>query len=461
MKTLLKSQYLELKEKQQYELFFKNQTIQISDAEYENLTQYADGHDIIVVDDEQQQKTDMPKIFIVGGDYCIYITCNVSCNALVEMWDNKNNNVSGYPNMYNDVSIYYPYKRNEKQNITIYATAKENGKKISDIYEFNYVIPAWTLDEPLPGELIYDYTGCDFGIDEYGYNIISVENNTVSIKYCGDKEILTEAIIPETINYNGKTYRITSINKNALSECIKLKNIIIPNSVTSISTEAFAGCTNLTNINIPESVTTIDSAAFVDCENLTSITIPNSVTSIEELAFAKCKNLTSITIPESVTSIGNFAFSECYFTINDFINNSKLNAQENNYWGATIIDSNIDGLCIKNNSVVAYKNSNKFITIINIPNYVTSIGDSAFYKCTNLTAVIIPDSVTKIDNKAFAYCSNLRNITILKTTPPTLISGAFNSTNDCPIYVSAQSINAYKTANNWTYYENRIKIILI
>jgi hypothetical protein len=47
-----------------------------------------------------------------------------------------------------------------------------------------------------------------------------------------------------------------------------------------------------------------------------------------------------------------------------------------------------------------------------ISNSVTSIDDSAFYGCSNLTNVAIPNSVTSIGSYAFAYCSNLTSLVI-------------------------------------------------
>ena len=52
------------------------------------------------------------------------------------------------------------------------------------------------------------------------------------------------------------------------------------------------------------------------------------------------------------------------------------------------------------------------LTSIEIPNSVTSIGDYAFYRCSGLTSIEIPNSVTSIGEYAFSGCTSLASIQI-------------------------------------------------
>jgi hypothetical protein len=52
------------------------------------------------------------------------------------------------------------------------------------------------------------------------------------------------------------------------------------------------------------------------------------------------------------------------------------------------------------------------LTSVTIPSSVTSIGDGAFAECSDLTSVTIPNSVTKIGGSAFAGCRSLTSVTI-------------------------------------------------
>lgn len=52
------------------------------------------------------------------------------------------------------------------------------------------------------------------------------------------------------------------------------------------------------------------------------------------------------------------------------------------------------------------------LTSVTISEGVTSIGRGAFYYCTGLTSVTLPASISSIDELAFYYCSGLTNISI-------------------------------------------------
>ena len=209
--------------------------------------------------------------------------------------------------------------------------------------------------------------------------------------------------------YKARTFKIAPW----FSQKNKIKKVVIEDGVTSIGNEAFYECDSITSITIPNSVTSIGVAAFDDCSSLTSITIPNSVTSIGKDAFYYCKGLASITIPNSVKSIENSTFQYCI------------------------------GLAS-----------------ITIPNSVTSIGEHAFYGCMGLTSITIPKSVTSIDECAFWLCSNLTSITFEGSTPPKFGYDVFEDIiKSIPVYVPANSLEAYKKALGYYFEETSIQAL--
>lgn len=167
------------------------------------------------------------------------------------------------------------------------------------------------------------------------------EPGSSSSSYSGD------VVIPETISYSGKEYRVTSIVSYAFRGCSGLTSIEIPNSVTSIGNYAFNGCTSLSKVIFADGSTTLSlgysyysfqdqgEGLFYDCPidslyvgrnlsystfssygdspfayktSLKQVVVGDSVTSIGSSAFKGCSSLSSITIPNSVTSIGSYAF---------------------------------------------------------------------------------------------------------------------------------------------------------
>ena len=282
------------------------------------------------------------------------------------------------------------------------------------------------------------------------YNITSEEELTVAVTYRGissteySDEYTGAVTIPETVTYNSKAYRVTTIENGAFKNCSKLTTITIPEGVTAIANFVFYGCVGLTSITIPESVTMIGSGAFRDCSSLTSITIPegvttigenafrdctsltsvkisNTVTVIEGMAFGGCSNLTSINIPEGVVSIGPSAFIDCSNLVSVTISKGTISISETAFYNCKNLASII--VCEDNtvydsrngcNAIIATKSNTLirgcYTTII--PESVTTIGSGAFKGCTKLTSITIPESVTTIGSGAFKGCTKLTSITI-------------------------------------------------
>ena len=140
--------------------------------------------------------------------------------------------------------------------------------------------------------IVEDLPAQSFTIGNLKYTMTS--ESTVTVRVSEGKTLTGELVIPESVEYEGKQYSVTSIGKYAFSDCSGLTSVIIPNSVTSIGSQAFDGCSGLTSVTIPNSVTSIGNWAFNRCSGLTSVTIGNSVTSIGSQAFFGCSGLTDI-----------------------------------------------------------------------------------------------------------------------------------------------------------------------
>ena len=305
----------------------------------------------------------------------------------------------------------------------------EVANNTESVYSGSITIPATVSYEGVNYSVtsIRDYNFIGDGITD-----ITIPESVTSIGYGAFSgcENLTSITIPEGV---------TSINSSTFEGCRKLTTINIPEGVKSIGEQAFRDCSSLTDITIPKGVTSINSSTFEGCSSLTAITIPENsqLTSIESSAFEGCSGLTTITIPKGVTSIGNEAFRYCSGLI-------TITIPE----GVTSIESSVFEGC-------------SGLTTITIPEGVTSIGAWTFDNCENLTTITIPKGVMNIGYEAFSGCSSLTSVTCEAKIPPTTVWNTFNEVSkSIPVYVPANSVEAYKSAEHWSEFTNIQPIII-
>ena len=213
------------------------------------------------------------------------------------------------------------------------------------------------------------------------------------------------------ITYEGLYYNVTDTGEIEIARCYEyVRKVNIPieidgKFVTSIGKEAFSNCTGLTEITIPDSVTSIGECVFSGCTGLTEITISDSVKYIGEEAFKDCTNLKSITFLGSKTGIKEGAFSNCDADIK--FTTEDTYGQEGE---VVSVATNVTQLTVKHKEgkipAGAYKDG-KRLKEVTLEEGITLIEDDAFANCDNLEKIVIPKSVTGIHYMAFTYDTKL------------------------------------------------------
>ncbi len=264
---------------------------------------------------------------------------------------------------------------------------------------------------------------------------------------------LTSVTIPSSVS---------SIGRASFAGCNSLTGITIPDSVKAIEAAAFEYCPNLASVYFNGDAPSggSDSSVFGGSEKITVYYLPGTkgwgptfggrptavwqekaqaetdvhdfaclaenggvaivkytgeggavvipakvnglpVTAIKDTAFQKCAGVTRIVIPAHVTSIASGVFMNC--TNLDSILVDVLNP---------VYASSADGVLFSKDKtgILCYPRGKK--GDYSIPKTVTTIGDDAFNRCEDLSAVMIPNGVSRISAGAFAFSTRLTSITI-------------------------------------------------
>lgn len=153
--------------------------------------------------------------------------------------------------------------------------------------------------------------GYDFTVGQFGYNVISLDDMTVSM-HCIDENISEDVVIPATVTYQGREMRITSLMRGAFYNCKNLESVVVPETINAIPEDTFGECRSLKSVTLPAELTEIGRFAFYSCEALKTVVLPKCLRSIGQGAFSDCESLNNVCFPDSLQTIGAGAFSGCY-----------------------------------------------------------------------------------------------------------------------------------------------------
>ena len=168
---------------------------------------------------------------------------------------------------------------------------------------------------------------------------------------------------------------------------------IVDKTITKVTADMLEGCTSVGN------------HVFNSCNKLLEVELPETCTSIGNYAFYICTSLSKVKLPETITSFGQYSFATCIKLVS-----------------------------------------------ISIPKGITSIPDYSFNTCYSLASLTIPENVTKIGNYSFHHCG-FQTVEMKPTTPPSIMTTSFlNCKELTTIIVPKGSLDAYKTATNWSAY---------
>jgi hypothetical protein len=152
-----------------------------------------------------------------------------------------------------------------------------------------------------------EYKGLWYTLD-VSNSIATVVANPTGDGYSG------EVVIPDAVEYGGKTYDVARIGDEAFCGT-NILSVTIGDKLSYIGKRAFAYST-VTSAVIGKGVQNVGDFAFYDCRRLTDVIIGNGENNenygrIGESAFHHCTSLSSIVLGKSVRWIYPSAFYDC------------------------------------------------------------------------------------------------------------------------------------------------------
>lgn len=234
--------------------------------------------------------------------------------------------------------------------------------------------------------------------------------------------------------------------------------------VTSIGT-AFRSSNigDFTEFQYFTGVTSIGADAFQN-STVTKLYMPDSVTSLGN--FRGVSHLTELRLSESLTSVPAYFVILCPLYIPKNLQTVGIGGTRSiKYSSITINPENtaleiIDGIVYTTSGTPTIQAQSYNTPTLSVKNGVTVIPT---YFCEDnkvVTTATIPSSVTTIEARFFRGAAYLTTLVCEATTPPTLnTSYTLQGTSLVAIKVPSASVDAYKAADGWSNWADKITAI--
>lgn len=276
----------------------------------------------------------------------------------------------------------------------------------------------------------------------YEYSDDGSYEATVTNYTCSTSTAPNPVVIPDTVTYDGNTYRVTGVASRAFSSYgAEVTSIRIPKYMRDLDNEAFymaiktlqsfvvdeenenfsvyegvlydkelttvvAVPNGLTSVTLYQGVQALKAYAFANSA-IQTFDIPTSVTTIGDYCFYS-SSLTSISGGENLVTIGEWAFY--YAKISSFNFGSNLETIGEYAFGETSlisVDLSNTKLTRIEDGVFYSTGSLKSITF---SDDITYIGYEAFWNAT-FTSITLPSELIELEERAFNQSWSLKDIT--------------------------------------------------
>lgn len=238
------------------------------------------------------------------------------------------------------------------------------------------------------------------------------------------------------------------IGQKAFYQNMFLEEINFPNGLEDIGEYAFYYCRRLKTASLPNTLKELKPGIFLSCISLSSVVLGNDLERIGASVFSDCRSLSQINRPSALKEVGRGAFNRCNSLSYPLFPDGVTVIEESTYYecslGNLVIPETVE--VIEDN---AFYGAN--ITQLTLSKRLEEIGQGAF-GWNHLASVTVPASVTKMGKDCFSYNDELKEIHLKSKTPPDITAPISGNTGDIWLYVPDGSESAYESHAYWGAY---------